>query len=142
MLKIGDVVANYKIVDIRGGMVLGVNPNRSCPQPYAFWYLDSDGCGVHWGSYFNCGELAERLFHNLSKCSEKSRRRTMLSRGIRRQREKSNMTQKEVSERLNISRAVISQYESGAKNPSVENLIALADFFNCSLDELCERRIS
>lgn len=71
MLKIGDVVANYKIVDIRGGMVLGVNPNRSCPQPYAFWYLDSDGCGVHWGSYFNCGELAERLFHNLSKCSEK-----------------------------------------------------------------------
>lgn len=66
----------------------------------------------------------------------------MLSRGIRRQREKSNMTQKEVSERLNISRAVISQYESGTKNPSVENLIALADFFNCSLDELCERRIS
>lgn len=71
MLKVGDVIANYKIVDIRGGMVLGVNPNKECPQPYAFWYLDSDGCGVHWGSYFNCGELATRLFRNLSKCSAK-----------------------------------------------------------------------
>ncbi len=66
----------------------------------------------------------------------------MLGRGIRHQREKCNLTQKEVSERLNISRAVMSQYESGTKNPSVENLIALADCFNCSLDELCERSIS
>lgn len=66
----------------------------------------------------------------------------MISRGIRRQREKCQLTQKEVSEKISISRAVISQYESGAKKPSVENLIALADCFRCSLDELCERSVS
>lgn len=46
------------------------------------------------------------------------------------------LSQKEVSNALSISASVLSNYESGERTPSLENLIVLADFYRCSTDYL------
>ncbi len=46
------------------------------------------------------------------------------------------LTQKELSERLEIGQATIACYERGQREPHIVNLIAYADFFECSLDYL------
>lgn len=58
--------------------------------------------------------------------------------GIRLQllRKAKNLSQKEVSNALGISASVLSNYESGERTPSLENLIALAGFYRCSTDYL------
>ena len=47
-----------------------------------------------------------------------------------------NLSQKDVSNALSISASVLSNYESGERTPSLENLIALAGFYRCSTDYL------
>lgn len=47
-----------------------------------------------------------------------------------------NLSQKEVANALGISPSVLSNYESSERTPSLENLIALADFYHCSTDYL------
>ena len=51
-------------------------------------------------------------------------------------REYYGMTQAEVAECLNFSSAAISNYECGAREPGIEELILLADFFQVPLDFL------
>jgi transcriptional regulator with XRE-family HTH domain len=53
-------------------------------------------------------------------------------------RTEKNLTQKTVSEALNISKPVLSQYETDQRMPSVERLISLARFYQASLDYICE----
>ena len=47
-----------------------------------------------------------------------------------------NMSQKEVAVTINTSPSIISNYESGERTPSVENLMALARLYHCSTDYL------
>lgn len=47
-----------------------------------------------------------------------------------------NMSQKEVAAIINTSPSIISNYESGERTPSVENLMALANLYHCSTDYL------
>ena len=47
-----------------------------------------------------------------------------------------NLTQKELGERLGISKQVISYYEKGKRYPDLCNLIKISNFFNCSIDSL------
>lgn len=54
-------------------------------------------------------------------------------------REDSKLTQEKIAKYLKISRQTISGYETGSNEPSIENLIKLADLFNVSLDYLCGR---
>ena len=54
-------------------------------------------------------------------------------------REYYGMTQAEVAECLNFSSAAISIYECGAREPGIDELILLADFFQVSLDYLVGR---
>ena len=49
------------------------------------------------------------------------------------------MTQAEVAECSNFSSAAIINYECGTREPGIEELILLADFFQASLDYLVER---
>ena len=49
------------------------------------------------------------------------------------------MTQAEVAECLNFSSAAISNYECEVREPGIEELILLADFFQVSLDYLVGR---
>lgn len=49
------------------------------------------------------------------------------------------ITQAEVAECINFSSAAISNYECGEREPGIEELILLADFFQVSLDYLVGR---
>ena len=47
-----------------------------------------------------------------------------------------NINQLKLAFDLAISREAISHYENGNRNPSLEMLIALSDYFNVSIDYL------
>lgn len=47
--------------------------------------------------------------------------------------------QKTLAEHLNISAKTISHWETGYTEPSISQLIQLADFFDVSIDELVGR---
>lgn len=47
-----------------------------------------------------------------------------------------NLTQEELAEKLYVSRAAISKWESGRGYPSIDSLKAIAGFFHVTVDEL------
>ena len=51
-------------------------------------------------------------------------------------RKSKNMTQEELAEKLFVSRAAISKWESGRGYPSIDSLKELSKFFDVSLDDL------
>ena len=50
------------------------------------------------------------------------------------------LNQTELSKRLGILRTTYNKYELGQAEPSISSLIKIADFFDVSLDYLCERQ--
>lgn len=54
-------------------------------------------------------------------------------------RKKAGWTQSQIAVKLNLSKTVISNYETGLKLPSADTLIGLASLFNVSLDTLVGR---
>ena len=54
-------------------------------------------------------------------------------------RETKKLTQIRLSIDVEVSQELISQYELGKSKPNVDNLIELANYFNCSTDYLLER---
>ena len=55
-------------------------------------------------------------------------------------RKLNNLTQKQVANQLGISQPSYIRYENGKAEPSLENLIKLADLFDVSIDYLCGRK--
>ena len=55
-------------------------------------------------------------------------------------REDSDLTQKEIADILGISQRYYSNLESGNRTLSVDLLIKIANFYNVSLDELCNSK--
>lgn len=51
-------------------------------------------------------------------------------------RTKLGISQKDLGDKVGVSEASISNYETGKREPSLATLCALADLFNCSLDLL------
>ena len=49
---------------------------------------------------------------------------------------KNNMTQKNLAEKLNVTQTAINYWENGKREPSLEVLIKLAEFFQVSVDYL------
>lgn len=60
----------------------------------------------------------------------------MLGKNIIKFREKNNMSQQELAERIGISRQSISKWENENTLPSIDNLITLSGMLDVSLDEL------
>jgi len=54
-------------------------------------------------------------------------------------REKKGITQTYLSVKIEVSQEIISHYETGESKPNIDNLINLADYFNCSTDYLLNR---
>lgn len=54
-------------------------------------------------------------------------------------RQKENKTQKEIAEDLNITQRTYSNYETGKREPSIDMLINIADYYNTSIDILVGR---
>lgn len=50
-----------------------------------------------------------------------------------------NLTQKQVYEAVGMSAPGYQRYEYGQREPAYQNLLALADYFDVSLDYLCGR---
>jgi putative transcriptional regulator len=63
------------------------------------------------------------------------RRKVLRLRQLRRERE---MTQAQLAERIGVGTSFISEIESGEVKPSLDNALALAKVFNCTVDELFE----
>ena len=55
-------------------------------------------------------------------------------------REENALTQKELASACDLSHQCISQLENGTRNPTGSTLLALADFFECSVDHLLDRK--
>ncbi|RSU02798.1 hypothetical protein CBF32_05905 [Vagococcus fluvialis] len=60
----------------------------------------------------------------------------IISNNIKKHREAQHFTQEELANRMHISRQSISKWERGDALPSIENLIALSELLDLSLDEL------
>lgn len=56
-------------------------------------------------------------------------------------RKKAGISQEELADRLNVTRQSISLWETDQTLPSLDNLIALADIFGISMDEICGRDV-
>lgn len=50
-----------------------------------------------------------------------------------------NLTQYQLAKALQIGQATIACYENGTREPHINNLMAYADFFECSIDYLLGR---
>lgn len=60
----------------------------------------------------------------------------MLGENIRNLRKKNKISQEELAEKLNVSRQSISLWENDQTQPTIENIISLADVFGVSTDYL------
>ncbi|MDE7191030.1 MAG: helix-turn-helix domain-containing protein [Clostridia bacterium] len=62
-----------------------------------------------------------------------------LGKALRYQRIINKYSQSQLSDLLNIRQSAISKWERGESEPSLNSLIALADLYDASLDELVGR---
>ncbi|MDO4282079.1 MAG: helix-turn-helix domain-containing protein [Clostridia bacterium] len=60
----------------------------------------------------------------------------LLNEKLKTLRKEKNLTQEELAEKLNVSRQAITKWENGIGMPDIENLRAVSNFFEISLDEL------
>lgn len=51
-------------------------------------------------------------------------------------RNKSKKSQQEVADYLGVSRQAYSHYENGKREPDLETLLKLGEYFECSVDEI------
>ncbi|MDE5991364.1 MAG: helix-turn-helix domain-containing protein [Clostridia bacterium] len=58
---------------------------------------------------------------------------------LKRLRTNEGLTQTQLAQKLNISRVNYTRYETNASRPDYETLVAVADFYDISLDELFGR---
>lgn len=54
-------------------------------------------------------------------------------------RKEKKLSQKEIAEKMNISQRAYAHYEKGDREPSIETMIRLADYYKVSLDYLTGR---
>lgn len=67
---------------------------------------------------------------------EKNTVKKALGEVLKEHRIRCKMTQEFVSERLGVSRQAVSKWESGASDPSMSNLIALAKLYGVAVEDI------
>lgn len=55
-------------------------------------------------------------------------------------RKLNRLTQRQMAERLGIAQPSYIRYENGKAEPTIENLVKIADIFDVSIDSLCGRK--
>ena len=63
-----------------------------------------------------------------------------LGKKLKELRKAENLTQQQIANKLHIGRVNYTRYETGAVRPDYETIIALADLYDVSLDELFDRK--
>lgn len=61
---------------------------------------------------------------------------------LRKLRDRHDMTQEALGKLLNVTQSTIAYYESGKKQPTLETLLIIADYFEVSTDYLLNRTTS
>ena len=74
-------------------------------------------------------------------CKTKMEDKFMISMRIRELRKQAKLSQEMMAEKIGVSRQAITKWETGLGVPDIENLVASADLFKLSLDELMGRDI-
>ena len=74
-------------------------------------------------------------------CKTKMEDKFMISIRIRELRKQAKLSQEMMAEKIGVSRQAITKWETGLGVPDIENLVAIADLFKLSLDELMGRDI-
>lgn len=65
-----------------------------------------------------------------------------LEKNIRYLRKKSGMNQDEMAEIFYVERQTISSWETGKREPGIEMMIRIADFFDVTIDQLVREDLS
>ena len=63
----------------------------------------------------------------------------ILSSKLKKIRKELGFTQEEISNEIKISRSALANYERGVREPDIDTLIEIADFYNISIDWLLGR---
>ncbi len=63
----------------------------------------------------------------------------LLNERLKELRTKNNIQQKDLAEKMNVDTRTFRKYESGELTPKLKTIIALADYFDISLDYLVGR---
>lgn len=74
-------------------------------------------------------------------CKTKMEDKFMISMRIRELRKQAKLSQEMMAEKIGVSRQAITKWETGLGVSDIENLVAIADLFKLSLDELMGRDI-
>ena len=74
-------------------------------------------------------------------CKTKMDDKFMITMRIRELRKQAKLSQEMMAEKIGVSRQAITKWETGLGVPDIENLVAIADLFKLSLDELMGRDI-
>lgn len=61
-----------------------------------------------------------------------------VGKNIKEKREQLNLTQQELAQMAGITQAMLSAVEIGAKNPSFQVAVAIANALNCTTDDLAK----
>lgn len=61
---------------------------------------------------------------------------------LKQKREERRMTQADLAQRIGITQQNVNSYETGYKIPPLRVVVAAADVFRCSTDEMIGREIS
>lgn len=59
---------------------------------------------------------------------------------LKKLRKNLGLTQEEVASKLCLARSTYRNYENNEREPNIDTLIKIADFFDVSLDYLCDRQ--
>ena len=65
----------------------------------------------------------------------------LLAKRIKELRKEKNLTQEDLGKLINVTKVSICCYENGTRIPTLETIVALADIFEVSLDNLLGREI-
>ncbi len=61
---------------------------------------------------------------------------------LKQKREERRMTQADLAQRIGVTQQNVNSYETGYKIPPLRVVVAAADVFRCSTDEMIGRKIS
>lgn len=61
---------------------------------------------------------------------------------MRRKREERGLTQADLAQRIGTTQQNVNSYETGYKVPPLRIVVAAADLFRCTVDEMIGRRVS
>lgn len=64
-----------------------------------------------------------------------------LSKNIKYLREKAGLNQSEMADKFYITRSALGFWENGVREPSIEMIVRLADFFGVTLDQLVREEL-